>query len=312
VWFGAATPSPVFTLEVTSPDPITVYNDPNFQRFGFDAADAGDVNGDGYADFVVGAYPGESDATNANAWLYLGSATPTADDWNAAASPHRIHLPGRDPTDPWAGYFGLVVSGAGDLDNDGYSDFAVGAIYGSTEAGSSGAVHVYFGAPDPASADWNTSTHSQRIDLGGPSTMNELGYAIAPVGDVNGDGFPDLLVGEVDNQSVQNYGGARLYLGSAHPSDAIWNGTSPPNRVDLTTPHGSYGYFAWTVVGAGDADGDGHADFLCAATGVNMAHFYRGESTPDATHWNGVAPPSLRIDLSSPVGGTFGGLGQSH
>ena len=77
--------------------------------------------------------------------------------------------------------------------------------------------------------------------------MNQLGWAMAPAGDVNADGFSDLLVGEIDNQGLQSYGGARLYLGNAQPSVAIWNGTSPPARIDLPTPHGSYGYFGWTV-----------------------------------------------------------------
>jgi len=311
VWFGAATLSPAFAFDVTSTDPITDPHDPSYNQF-YDAAGAGDVNGDGYADFVVGTIPFEGDATNANAYLFLGNASPSAADWSNAASPHLVHLPGLHPTDSFAGYFGLVVSGAGDLDNDGYSDFAVGAIYASTAISNSGAAHIYFGSADPTTADWNSATHTQRIDVAGPAPMNQLGWAMTGAGDVNGDGYSDLLIGEVDNQQIQNYGGARLYLGNAHPSDSTWNGTSAPNRIDLATPHGSFGDFAWTVGTAGDADGDGFADFLCAATGVRMAHLYRGEAVLDATHYNGTTPPAMRVDLTSPSGDSFGSVGPAH
>ena len=304
VWFGAATPTPAFAFTVTLVDSPTSPQDPNFLQFA-DAANAGDVNGDGYADFVVGAIPFQSSATSAYAFLYLGNAAPSAADWSAPMSPHRIDLPSPDSTFPYAGYFGIAVSGAGDFNGDGYSDFAVGAMDAS-------AAHIYFGASDPASADWNRTAHAQRIDLSGGAAIGQLGIFLSPAGDVNGDGLSDLLIGAVDNLSLESYGGAMLYLGSAQPSSTIWNGASPPNRVQLVTPHGPYGYFGWTVASAGDADGDGYSDFLCAATGANMAHFYRGEATPDATHYNGVTP-ALRVDLTSPGQSSFfGSLGMAH
>lgn len=308
VWFGQATLTRANWISITNPDTSAPVSSPNYDNFGIAAAGAGDVNGDGYADFVVGAYARESDSTNASAHLYLGSAGPTADDWNAAVSTNRIDLPGLHPTDPFAGYYGLAVSGAGDLDNDGYADFVVGAIYtGTSSIGYSGTAHVYFGSPSPATADWNSTTHAQRIDLEGVAQMNELGDSMAPVGDVNGDGFDDLLVGEIDDQAVSQYGGARLYLGNASPSVAIWNGSTPSNRIDLPSPHGAYGYFAAMVAAGGDTDGDGYADFLISATGVKTAHYYRGEVVPNPTDWNGDAPP-LRVDLTLPSGAFYGVL----
>ena len=43
-----------------------------------------------------------------------------------------------------------------------------------------------------------------------------------------------------------------------------------------------------------------------------MAHFYRGEATPDPAHWNGVTPPSMRVDLTNPGTGPYGALGPAH
>jgi hypothetical protein len=282
--------------------------------FGWASAAAGDVNGDGYADFIVSAVAGsESDDMIAFAHLYLGGPNPSAADWNAATSPHRIDLPGLDSAFPYAGYYGDAVSSAGDLNGDGYSDFVVGAFYASTDTvGYGGIAHLYLGSPTPATADWTSTTHTQRIDLAGPTQMNELGWAITPVGDVDGDGYTDLLVGEVDNQDVSQYGGARLYLGDPDPSVTIWNGDAPSKRVDLITPEGAYGRFGWSVAAAGDTDGDGYADFVIGACGEvpggGAAYFYRGEAAPDVMDWNGMAP-SLRGEMVNPLTvGMFGNL----
>jgi len=280
VWFGQATPAPTNWILIDNPDATA-------PRFGVAAAGAGDVNGDGYADFIVGAYPTASDATSASAHLYLGSATPTANDWSSAATPNRVDLPGLHPTLPYAGGYGLAVSGAGDLNGDGYSDFVVGSIYAG--AGSAGIAYVYFGSAVPGSAP--------PIDLEGLAPNNMLGRAMTPVGDVNADGYTDLLVSEVD-YLLSPSGGARLYLGGPSPSAAGWNGSTPTSRVDLPSPHSgaSDADFAHWIASGGDTDGDGYADFLIAAPGAVTAHLYRGEVYPDPTHWDG-ATASMRIDI---------------
>ncbi|MEC9253570.1 MAG: integrin alpha, partial [Candidatus Thermoplasmatota archaeon] len=104
--------------------------------FGLQVASAGDVNGDGYADVIVGAYANDDASTNAGeAYVYHGSssglsATPDWSDQGEAASD----------------YFGYSVASAGDVNGDGYADVIVGA-YGNDDAGSSaGEAYVYHGS----------------------------------------------------------------------------------------------------------------------------------------------------------------------
>jgi len=303
VWFGSATLDPANKIMIARPTTTG-------QNWGSQGGAAGDVNGDGYADFLIGAYPGESDVTISYAHLYLGSASPSAADWDADVTPHRIDIPGEDSNAAFGGYYGYRISPAGDMNGDGYSDFAVGAMYtGSDTVAYSGKVHLYFGSPAPAIATWSGATAPQRVDLIGPGYFFQIGYALSPAGDVNGDGYPDLVVGGIYDLTLDQYGVGELYLGSPAPGDAVWNGAAAPNRVDLTSGDGVNGYYAYTVAGGGDTDGDGYADFIVSATGAaptGLAHFFRGKAAPSGSDYNGTAPP-MRVDLTSPTTvGKFG------
>src|SRR5262249_41687202 len=143
--------------------------------FGAALASAGDVNGDGYADFVITAGDG--------AHLYLGSASPSAADWNGRDATRRLDLP--DPGSGGSG-FGASVAGAGDIDGDGFADFIVGSRPGA---------HIYFGSAMPGPSDWSDGASSHRIDLTNPRSGGDYGRVVAGAGDVNGDGYADLLVG---------------------------------------------------------------------------------------------------------------------
>jgi hypothetical protein len=262
--------------------------------FGFSVASAGDVNGDGYADFLIGA--NSAGAGAGLAYLYLGSATPSAAAWNATASTQRFDLIGPDGA---SAYFGSPVVSVGDVNGDGYADFLIGAYRANAGAG---AAHLYLGSALPRVADWNAASSPQRIDLSDPDGATAyFGDSLASAGDVNGDGYPDFLVGAYN--AGASAGAAHLYLGSASPTTAGWNGSSSATRIDLATPDGALGNFGFSVTSAGDVNGDGYADFLIGAFNSaardGAAHLYLGSTAPDATGWNGPAA-SQRIDLTSP------------
>jgi len=272
-------------IELTDPDGASA-------AFGFSVASAGDVNGDGYADFLVGAFGTGSNSGAAH--LYLGSATPTASSWNGASMSARIDLKNLDGANA---IFGASVAGVGDVNGDGYADFLVGA----SKAGSAGVVHLYLGSAMPSATDWNGGTLTARIDLASPEVFASFGNSVAGTGDVNGDGYGDFLVGADSANSAQ--GAVHLYLGSAAPSAAGWNQGS--NRLDLANVDGSGASFGSAVASAGDVNNDGYADFLISALSASSnsgaAHLYLGSRTPNATDWN-ASPPQGRIDLTDPDG----------
>lgn len=239
-------------------------------EFGFTVASAGDVNGDGFADVVVGA-PSAASRTG-RVHLYLGG--PSGLGTAPAAT-----LTGPDGAE---GKFGFDVAEAGDVNGDGFADVIVGAPSVSSGAGRA---YLFLGsATGLAAAPTRT--------LMGPSG-GEFGRAVGSAGDVNGDGYADVVVGA---WAVSSYAGALyLYVGSA-----TGLGTSPAQT--LTGPDGPNGFFGVDVASADDVNGDGFGDLLVSAWGassnVGRVHLYVGSASGLGT--------SPRTTLTGPDGGQFG------
>ena len=203
-------------------------------NFGRAVAAAGDVNGDGFDDVLVGARlfdTGETDA--GRAFLYLGSAT------------------GLSPSPAWTAegnqataLFGYRVDSAGDVNDDGYADIIV---VERNAAGAAGRVHVFHGSPagPSLSADWT-------VDGDQPFAPLE---AAAGAGDVNGDGFSDVIVAapRLDTPTDQA-GRAYVYLGSASglAGSPVWTADGAAAET----------FFGQVVAGAGDVNGDGFSDVV--------------------------------------------------
>jgi hypothetical protein len=221
------------------------------------ADSAGDVNGDGYDDIIIGANEnGENEIGHAYVWYGghdglgdpgLGGATTNA-DWVATdPNPNGIN---RD----WFGYF---VAGIGDVNGDGKDDVMVSACcsFGIDQNQYPGKVYVYYGSSNgpSSSADWIATG-----DTGG----SIFGVAGDGVGDLNGDGFDDLAVGAPCNFCLTPDGGhVYIWYGSASglglpgtPSNADWSakGVSNSQLGTVSRP-------------AGDIDQDGFADLLVTA-----------------------------------------------
>jgi hypothetical protein len=198
------------------------------REFGASVAGAGDVNGDGFADVVVGS--------DGEVYLYLGGP----DGLGSAPAVALI-----DPNNV-EGEIGSAIAGAGDVNGDGYADVIVGAPaagYGD------GQVFVYLGSADGLAANASTI-------LNGPAGANAgFGNRVASAGDVNGDGYADVIVGA---QSFNdNDGRAYVYLGNK-------DGLTSSSSVALSGSDMNGG-FGEAVACAGDVNGDGYADIVVGA-----------------------------------------------
>ena len=209
--------------------------------FGYSVSGAGDVNGDGYADVIVGAYcydNGESD--EGRAYVYHGSVTGlgAAAAWTAESNQA-------------SAYFGVSVSGAGDVNGDGYADVIVGAYRYDNGESDEGRAYVYHGSVTGlgAAAAWTAESNQASA---------YFGNSVSGAGDVNGDGYADVIVGayyydngETDEGRAYVYHGSVTGLGAA----AAW--TAESNQASAG--------FGNSVSGAGDVNGDGYADVIVGA-----------------------------------------------
>jgi hypothetical protein len=237
-------------------------------QFGISVAPAGDVDADGYADLLVGALFSDVGGTDAGrAYLFRGGPGATLDGAADAV------LTGAVPD----GNFGMAVSGAGDLNADGFADIVVGAPATFGAAADPGNAYVYFGGPT-ATLD----TTADGILAGAPG--DRLGGAVSSAGDANGDGYGDLLVGAFlcDDTAVEA-GCAYLFAGAA--------GATFDETPDLTlTGAASTDNLGTAVAGGGDLNGDAFADWVVGAPlndgggpNAGRAYVYFGGATLDGS-----------------------------
>ncbi len=236
----------VFAGSPTGPSPIPAWTADGNQTgawFGYSVASAGDVNGDGYADVIVGARLYDNlHIDEGRAYVFLGSSVGlgTVPAWTAGPDQERAA-------------FGSSVASAGDVNRDGYADVIVGAPdFDSPFNADEGRAFLYLGsAAGPSTlADWSA---------GSGLYSSAYGFSVASAGDVNGDGYSDLVVGAplYDNLGFPDEGRVFVYAGSASgPSpDPVW--TADGNRT--------LAQFGYSVAGAGDVSGDGIADVIIGA-----------------------------------------------
>ena len=197
---------------------------------GFTVAGAGDVDGDGYDDLLVGApHDGESGDEAGQAYLIFGADSGWAMDTSLAAADASFL---GESGDDQAGY---GLAGLGDLDGDAYDDFLVGAPFNDEAASGAGQTYLFRGA----AAGWamDTPLTSAEGSLLGESSNDNAGRRLAGPGDVNGDGFADLLIGAPrGSQAADEAGQAYLVLGVPTCFDGDGDGYGSPGVY--TCPQG--------------------------------------------------------------------------
>jgi hypothetical protein len=255
--------------------------------FGHYVSTAGDVNGDGYNDIIVGSI-GYDNGENGEgrAYVYHGSSNGLSSmpDWVTEGNQVGAE-------------YGWCVATAGDVNGDGYSDVIVSAHFYDNDQSNEGKVYVYHGSSSGLSITPNWTMESNQVEA-------QFGYSVATAGDVNGDGFSDIIVGApyYDN-GENNEGAAFVYYGSSSGllTTAYW----------ITEGNQSSARFATSVATAGDVNGDGFSDVIIGAPDYDNGQVDEGQvflyygsvgglsSIPDWTRESDQASASFGICVAT-------------
>ncbi len=223
---GAAWPIDVDpVLSTASP---TLTGPSSGSQFGAALASAGDVNGDGYDDVIVGAWKASSNA--GRAWVYHGSASGLSSTATTTLSAGSGYY-----------YCGYNVAGGADVNHDGYDDVAMACVYAS------GVVQVFHG-----SASGVSSTAAVTLNTGGSV---RFGYGLAVVPSLDADEYAEVLVGAPAHSSSK--GRVYVYEGSASGTDS-----SAATTLDGASSNSAFGA---AIASAGDVDADGYGDVVIGA-----------------------------------------------
>ena len=227
------------------------------------------MNGDGFDDLIVGANGDDpnGDYTGAS-FVVFGKTDGSAvelSDVEDGTNPGGFVINGVAGNDQ----SGFSVSGAGDVNGDGFDDLIVGAYYDSPNGNYSGASFVVFGKTDGSVVDLSdieSGTNSGGFVINGVSEYDESGYSVSSAGDVNGDGFDDLIVGAANDDPNGTASGASFVVfgktdGSAVELSDVEEGTGGfvINGVAVGDTSG------YSVSSAGDVNGDGFDDLIVGA-----------------------------------------------
>jgi hypothetical protein len=238
------------------------------------------VNGEGFADLIVGAILEGAIPGAGRAYVYSGQDG-------------TLLFELMSPNEEQAGWFGFAVASAGDVDRDSFADVIVGANHEDTYPGADdgGRAYVFSGQ--------DASLLLELVSPNSEARLGSFGGSVAGVGDLNQDGVADLLIGAASEETdTSPVSAGRAYAFSGRDGALLLTLVSPNEEA--------VGFFGTDVVSPGDLDADGVADLLVGASGEDP------ESSPSgagrAYSFSG-RNGGLLYELASPNEATRGGFG---
>ena len=242
-----------------------------FDYAGSSVSDAGDINGDGIDDIIIGAFYAAPNGKSAagESYVVFGSEDgfSASLDLSSLNGSNGFVINGIDAFD----FSGDAVSGAGDINGDGIDDIVIGASRANANAMyNAGESYVVFGSEDGFSVSLELSqlNGSNGFVLNGIDEYDNSGTSVSGVGDINGDGIDDIIIGALGADANDTYRAGESYVvfGSEDGFSASF---------DLSRLNGSNGFVingvdeydssGTSVSGAGDINGDGIDDLIIGA-----------------------------------------------
>ena len=272
---GASAPGTDGVLALSALDGVNGFTLTGIDRFDFSGvsvSSAGDVNGDGYDDLIIGAHRRDADGKGTAGETYVvygGARAPGANgvfELSALDGTNGFALTGADPSDQ----SGRAVSSAGDVNGDGYDDLIIGALFADPNGSRSGETYVVYGGARAPGVDGvlalSALDGANGFTLTGIDPYDYSGFSVSSAGDVNGDGYDDLIIGahraaRWAGETYVVYGGASAPGTAGVLELSALDGTSGFTLTGID-PYDRSGY---SVSSAGDVNGDGYDDLIIGA-----------------------------------------------